>query len=150
MRMKIAILEDNLERQEVMRACIADRFYMYETCFFDDAPAMIEFLKEHLTRCIAIALDNDLELKVESDGRCRDCGEGREVAVFLANNKPACSVIIHTTNTDAASAMKAALTGAGWKTRRVIPEPGIEWIRTDWFRTLRRAIVGPIKKTSAA
>jgi CheY-like chemotaxis protein len=144
MRMKIAILEDNLERQEVMRACIADRFYMYETRFFDDAFAMIEFLKLHLFDCLVIALDHDLELKTGVDGRCVDTGTGRDVADFLAANKPVCPVIIHSTNTDAVVGMKMALHDAGWKTRRVVPEAGTEWIRTSWFRALRRAIVGPV------
>lgn len=131
MRMKIAILEDNLERREVMRACIADRFYMYETCFFDAAAPMIDFLKEHLADCLVIALDHDLELRTGSDGRCIDPGTGRDVADFLASEKPTCPVIIHSTNAEAAVGMKMILKDAGWKTRRVIPSDGTDWIRTD-------------------
>ena len=35
---KIVILEDNAERQAVMRACIADRFYTFDAHFFDRPP----------------------------------------------------------------------------------------------------------------
>ena len=63
MAMKIAILEDNIDRQEVMRAYLTDRFYMYDICIFDDASEMITFLHEHLTDTLVISLDHDLELK---------------------------------------------------------------------------------------
>jgi hypothetical protein len=146
MRMKIAILEDNLERQEFMRACIADRFYMYDSRFYDDASTMIDFLKEHLADCLVIALDHDLELKPGSDGRCIDSGTGRDVADYLATQHPVCPVIIHSTNANAVVGMKVVLKDAGWKTRRVIPSEGTDWIRNDWFPALRRAIVGPVSK----
>lgn len=146
MPMKIAILEDNAERQEFMRACIADRFYMYDARFYDDAGAMIDFLREHLVECLVIALDHDLELKPGSDGRCIDSGTGRDVADYLAKQAPTCPVIIHSTNADAVVGMKAVLKDAGWKTRRVIPSQETDWIRNDWFPALRRAIVGPVKK----
>src|SRR5690349_17537358 len=147
MAMKIVILEDNADRQAVMRHCLADRFYTFDAHFFDDARDTIRFLEAHLPETILIALDNDLELKTGSDGRCIDPGCGRDVANFLATQPPTCPVIIHTTNSDAAVASEAALREAGWKTKRVIPFDDMAWIETDWFLAVRRAIVGPIKKT---
>ena len=41
---KIVILEDNVERQAVMRACIADRFYTFDANFYDNVAEMIAFL----------------------------------------------------------------------------------------------------------
>ena len=38
---------------------------------------------------------------------------------------------------------------AGWKTRRFIPFDDMEWIKTEWFFALRRAIVGPVKTNSS-
>lgn len=141
---KIAILEDNLDRQAVMRRCLADRFYTFEACFFDEAGEMIRFLDRHLTETLAISLDNDLDLKPGPDGRLIDPGSGVEVAEYLAGFPAVCPVVIHTTNTGAAAAMKAALKEAGWRTRRVIPFEDMTWIETNWFFALRRAIVGPV------
>src|SRR5438132_5373899 len=106
MAMKIAILEDNIDRQEVMRAYLTDRFYMYDICIFDDASEMITFLHEHLTDTLVISLDHDLELKPGPKGRCLDPGTGREVADYLATKEPACPVNIHTTNSQAAAGME--------------------------------------------
>lgn len=150
MPLKIAILEDNADRQQVMRNCLSDRFYMYETHIFDDARAMIGFLEAQLSECVAIALDHDLELKPGTDGRSIDPGTGREVADFLGRNPPVCPVIIHTSNSDAAVGMQLVLKDAGWKTRRVLPFEDTQWIVDDWFPAMRRAIVGPIKKRAAA
>lgn len=147
MAMKIAILEDNADRQAVMRACLADRFYTFEHHFFDDAAEMIRYLEANLADTLVIALDNDLELKPGPDGRLLDPGSGRQVAEFLARRPPACPVIIHTTNADAAEATQGMLRGAGWRTRRVIPFDDMNWITTDWFTAIRRAIVGPIRRT---
>jgi len=143
--MKIVILEDNEERQAVMRACIADRIYQYEARIFDDAGEMICFLREHLADTLVISLDHDLELKPGPDGHCIDPGTGREVADFLADEEPVCPVIIHTTNSQAAVGMKRVLQEAHWKTRRIVPFDDLRWIETDWFPAIRRAIVGPIR-----
>jgi len=147
MAMKIVVLEDNADRVALMRACIANRFYAYETRFFDDAQDTIRFLNSHLSESLVIALDNDLEMKTGPDGRCVDAGEGRQVAEFLATRQPVCPVIIHTTNSDAAVAMEETLKGASWKVRRVVPFDGMNWIESDWFFAIRRAIVGPIKRS---
>src|SRR5260221_570987 len=121
MAMKIAILEDNLDRQAVMRRCLADRFYTFEARFFDESAEMIRFLAEHLAETVAISLDNDLEMKPGPHGRMIDPGSGVEVAKYLASREPVCTVIIHTTNTDAAEKSKTLLEEAGWRTRRVVP-----------------------------
>jgi hypothetical protein len=150
MAMKIAILEDNLDRQAIMRACLADRFYTFDAHFFDDSAEMIRFLESHLDETIVIALDNDLELKPGPEGRCIDPGSGCNVAEFLATKEPVCPIIIHTTNTLAAAKMEECLGGAGWKTRRVIPFDDTNWIASDWFPAVRRAIVGPIRRPKSA
>jgi hypothetical protein len=146
MALKIAILEDNLDRQAVMRACLADRFYMFDAHFFDDSGEMIHFLEAHVNETVVIALDNDLELKSGPLGKSIDPGSGCHVAEFLASRSPVCPVIIHTTNSVAAAKMEEVLRASGWKTRRVIPFEDMKWIETDWFFAIRRAIVGPIRK----
>ena len=146
MALKIAILEDNADRQAVMRRCLADRFYMFDAHFFDEAGEMIRFLDQHLPETLVIALDNDLDLKPGPGGRMIDPGSGVEVAEYLARKAPVCPVIIHTTNADAAEAMKSALHTAGWRTQRVIPFDDMQWIESNWFFAMRRAIVGPITR----
>jgi CheY-like chemotaxis protein len=145
--MKIVILEDNLDREAAMRTLLADRFYMYDVRFFDNAPEAVAFLDAHLADTLVVSLDNDLELKPGPDGRMIDPGEGRQVAEFLADRPPACPVVIHTTNSAAAAAMTEVLHEAGWKSRRVIPFDDMAWIESTWFPAVRRAIVGPVRRT---
>ena len=57
-----------------------------------------------------------------------------------------CPVVIHTSNSQAALGMELVLKDAGWKTRRVVPFADTDWIQTDWFPAIRRAIVGPVRK----
>jgi len=147
MAMKIVILEDNADRQAAMRACLADRFYTFDAHFFDDSCEMIRFLEAHLADTVVIALDNDLELKTGPDGRMIDPGSGCHVAEFLATRPPVCPVVIHTTNSNAAVSMEETLRGAGWKTRCVVPFDDMNWIKTDWFFAIRRALVGPIRRS---
>lgn len=146
MAFKIAILEDNLDRQAVMRECLADRFYTFDAHFFDDSSEMIQFLDSHLTETVAIALDNDLELKPGPDGRMIDPGSGVQVAEYLSTKPAICPVVIHTTNTIAAESITASLKAAGWRTRRVVPFDDMNWIKSNWFFAMRRALVGPISR----
>ena len=144
MAMKIVILEDNLDRQAAMRACLADRFYTIDACIFDSPADTIRFLAAHLDETVAISLDHDMELIPGANGRCIDPGTGREVADFLAERPPVCPVIIHSTNVPAAVGMEEVLQAADWKTRRVTPFDDMKWIATDWFFAMRRALVGPV------
>jgi hypothetical protein len=145
MVLKIAILEDNEDRQAEMRSCLADRFYQYEIRFFDRAAEMIDFLKENLDEVLVLCLDHDLELKPGRSGRRIDPGTGRDVADYLAGNPPVCPVVIHTTNVPAALGMERVLRDSHWETHHVLPYGDLEWIQEQWFRTVRRAIVGSVK-----
>ena len=147
MAMKIVILEDNEERRAAMRRCLEDRFYQYEARFFDDATVMRAYLEANLSDTIVISLDHDLELKPNPGGGLTDPGTGRDVADHLARRAPACPVVIHTTNSPAAAGMEAVLQGTGWETCRVLPFDDLDWIPTEWFRSIRRAIVGPLRKS---
>lgn len=142
MAMKIVILEDNQDRVAVMRACLRDRFHQYDARFFDDARKTIEFLNESLDETILLLLDHDLELKCDSNGVTTDPGTGREVADFLAGKPAVCPVIIHTTNSAAGAGMEMALQESNWQTLRVVPYDDTTWITEEWFKTVRKAIVG--------
>jgi hypothetical protein len=145
MAMRIAVLEDNADRVRSMRACLADRFPMYELHFFGSARGMIEFLERHLSETLVVALDHDLELESAPNGSLVDPGTGRDVANFLAEQPPVCPIILHSTNTAAMAGMELVLKDAGWQTVRVVPFDDLSWIPTDWLRAMRRAIVGPVR-----
>jgi hypothetical protein len=150
MPMKIVILEDSPERQAAMLDCLQDRFYQFEKRFFAGAAEMVAYLKDNLAQTIAVSLDHDLDLIRTPAGETLDCGTGRIVADFLAQHPPRCPVIIHTTNSSAATGMEMVLQDAGWKTFRVHPCGDLEWIPTTWFQTMRRAIVGSVKQNDRA
>jgi ADP-ribosylglycohydrolase len=59
-----------------------------------------------------------------------------EVAKFLAECRPACPVIIHSTNAERAHSMDNELRFADWITKRVGPI-GTDWIETLWLRQAR-------------
>jgi len=147
MAMKIIILEDNEERRAAMRRCLDDRFYQYEARFFDDAAELIDYLRANLNDTLVISLDHDLELKPTPTGEMTDPGTGRDVADYLARTAPVCPVVIHTTNSSAAVGMEMVLQDAHWETRCVLPCDDLEWIPTQWFQSIRRAIVGPLRRS---
>lgn len=139
--LQICVLEDNPERRAAMRDCLAERFYQYPGVFFDDAAKMVRHLRTRLGDAILVCLDHDLELVPSRNGRAKDPGTGRDVADYLAEQSPACPVVIHSTNSAAAQGMQMLLDEKGWKTYRVCPWGDLEWIRTEWIQTLRRALV---------
>jgi hypothetical protein len=141
MPMRIAILEDHEDRRAIMQSCLADRFFMYETRFFDDPTAMIQFLQKNLDQTLLVGLDHDLELKPGPAGQWTDPGTGREVANYLAQRQPVCPVVIHSSNAQAVLGMEMVLQASGWKTWRVVPFEDMDWIAKEWFRTIRRAIL---------
>ena len=148
--MKIAILEDNHERQTVMEQCLRDRFHQHEIVFFDSADAMRLYLEHNFESILLIDLDHDLELKPQRNGKVVDPGTGRQVADFLAQRAPTCSVVIHTTNSAAGDGMEFLLRDAGWTVSRVHPYGDMEWIPEVWFRAIRNAIVASAQPRSTS
>ena len=134
-RMKtiVAILEDNDERTEAMRECLSRLVDPRDIQFFKSAPQMADWLREHLDRVRVISLDHDLDPVPGPDGKAIEAGDGRDVANYLATQRPACPVIIHTSNSDGASSMRFALEDAGWTVIRVLPLDGMAWISTRWW-----------------
>ena len=142
--LKILILEDNGDRQRVMRDCLEDRFAQYSICFFATAVEMLWYLQSHLEESLMISLDHDLELVPGADNRVFEPGTGRDIADYLASQPAVCPVVIHSTNSRAADGMEQILRDAGWQTSRVTPYGDLEWIPEVWFRTIRDAIVAAI------
>jgi CheY-like chemotaxis protein len=141
MPMKILVLEDNKDRREAMRECLAERLYPYESVFFVVPQPMLRYLREHLEEVICISLDHDMELLVDAQGQLSDPGTGREIADYLATQSPQCHVVVHSTNTAAAEGMESVLTESGWTVNRVAPWGDLDWVGASWFPTVRRAIL---------
>jgi len=98
---------------------------------------MLAALPEQLPFCRLISLDNDLE-KVRADDP--DPGEGRDVGRYLVTQAPVCPIIIHSTNTQAAFAMEAELTDAGWRVERVTPYGDLAWVDREWYWAVQAAL----------
>jgi hypothetical protein len=136
----IVILEDNIDRQQVMRECLSHLDPEMVTHFFVTAADAICWLKLHLKETVLIGLDHDLEF-LEAEGHVMiDPGTGRDVADFLATQKPVCPVIINTTNIPAGIGMEMTLKEAGWKTERLVPYGDMEWIPESWLPTVQRLL----------
>ncbi|NQT13686.1 MAG: hypothetical protein HQ582_13115 [Planctomycetes bacterium] len=136
----IAILDDEPDRIDAMAPLLRRHFPNQEVKTFDNAPDMIEWLREHLDRCVLLCLDHDLGPNRTRDGATFDPGIGRDVVDYLATRDPVCPVIIHTTNALAAPGMEAALGDAGWACARVVPYGDTEWIAEWWIEEVRNTL----------
>ncbi|QDU96244.1 cyclic-phosphate processing receiver domain-containing protein [Lignipirellula cremea] len=138
--MRITILDDEPCRLEAMQA-VLDRLEDPPNVFtFDNAPDMIEWLKDHSASCDLICLDHDLGPNRTRDGTDFDPGIGRDVADFLAKCKPVCPIVIHTTNTEARPGMIAVLEEAGWQVAYVSPYEDLLWVCEIWASEVRQRL----------
>lgn len=138
MKKVILIMDDDEGRLHSMNALIAGSYPDYETVLIDNGPDTIAWLKDHLLSVALISLDHDLGPNRERDGAVFDPGTGRDVVDYLVTQKPACTVIVHTTNHIARYGMLFALEGADWKTSFVVPHDDLEWIHGIWKTEIKK------------
>jgi hypothetical protein len=139
----IAILEDDHERQQAMRAAVDEELRDGVCFFFASARQMIEWLCDWLSsKAVSppalISLRCDLEFLPGPDGKGVDPGDERDVARYLATLTPFCPIIIHTRDNLAATSMTCTLQDAGWDVARVHPEADSGWIRSRWIKLAYR------------
>ena len=124
------VLEDNPNRttafQNAAKLCRPSK----EIRIWRIAAQMIRELPEVLLGATLLSLDHDL---YKQDERDPDPGCGRDVANYLAREKPLCPIIVHSTNTDAAWGMHNELTSAGWKVEIIHHLDEADWIETRWL-----------------
>lgn len=132
----IAILEDDNARLAAMQSQIENTYPGAKVFAFDNSSRMIEWLQVNLDRTQLISLDHDLKLEV-ADGSYKDHGTGREVVEYLVSQSPACPVIVHSSNADAASGMVEELKATAWSVTRVFPHDDLRWIEASWIKTIR-------------
>jgi len=81
---------------------------------------------------VMLSLDHDLGPDRQRQGKTFDPGIGRDVAEFLVTRAPSCSVLIHSSNVEAAHGMQFTLEDAGWSVERVAPFDDLAWIKAQW------------------
>jgi hypothetical protein len=139
-RSTIVILDDEPERIQAMTACLSNRLPGYHVVTFDNAPDMVDWLREHLGDASLMCLDHDLGPNRSRNGEVFDPGTGRDVADYLATRSPICPVLIHTTNSLAAPGMAMVLDDSRWLHSRVVPYNDLEWVTADWIGEVREAL----------
>ena len=97
---------------------------------------MLREMGEHLPEARLISLDHDL---FPPPGINDDPGDGLQIAVKLAELKPSCPVIIHSSNVDRAWQMRGVLSLGGWVCHRVHPV-GDDWIEADWRKVIAKLL----------
>lgn len=129
------ILEDNPHRTLSFQHAAETSGFSAPIRIWRIAAQMMQELPELLPGASLLSLDHDLYKLSENDP---EPGCGRDVANFLAAQKPTCPVIIHSTNTDAAWGMYNELTMAGWRVEIIhhLDESG--WIETRWLALVRQ------------
>lgn len=126
----ILILEDNDERIAAFQKTVGALGNHFELKIWRDAPSMIAECEVFFPTAALISLDHDLN---PQPGVTADPGTGLDVAKFLAECRPVCPLIIHSTNADRAYSMFNELRFADWIVERVGPI-GKDWIETMWLR----------------
>lgn len=132
----ILLLEDNADRIRRFRAALGRIDPALPVRIWRSASVMIREVEPLLGSARLISLDHDLD---PEEGVPDDPGTGWEVARHLVALKPACPVIIHTSNGERATWMLGEFELGGWKHYRVRPL-GDDWIEHDWHRVVRRLL----------
>jgi ADP-ribosylglycohydrolase len=132
----ILILEDNDERIAAFEKAVAALGTGFELKLWRGAPSMCEECEAYFSSAALISLDHDLN---PMPGVMTDPGTGLDVARFLGDCIPVCSVLIHSSNTERAYSMQNELRFAGWMVDRVGPL-GTNWIETTWLRRVRELL----------
>ncbi len=130
----LIMLEDDLDRIERFTTVLAEQQILYE--YARTAQDFIQLYQRQPAPPLLIALDHDLFTDNDGDP---DPGDGRDVATFLATQRPLAPVLIHSTNALAADSMVYTLEEAGWMVDRIAPI-GLDWIETYWAPTVMEII----------
>jgi hypothetical protein len=131
----VLILDDKPERQAEFERIAPALGEDLEVLFWDDAHRMRKECERFLSRAALISLEQDLDGKFGGNP-----GSGLDVAEFLAEKKPVCPVIVHTSNTDRSFSILNELRFADWNVDRVGPI-GDRWIEKYWSPKAKELLV---------
>lgn len=127
----VLILEDDPQRRaEFERVATTMRLRVK---VWDNAERMRAECEKYFSDAALISLEQDLGQPGE------DPGTGLDVAKFLAEKRPVCPVIVHTTNTDRSFSIYNELRFADWNVDRVSPITE-RWIDKQWAPKARELL----------
>jgi ADP-ribosylglycohydrolase len=124
----ILILEDNAERIAGFETATALLEPPVTLRVWREAHAFMAEAGQLLPSALLISLDHDLN---RLPGATCDPGDGLEVASWLAQQRPVCPVIMHSSNHERVESMINELRFGGWTWDRVAPH-GNDWIENGW------------------
>lgn len=130
----LIMFEDDLDLIARFSTVLAEQQIRYE--YARTAQDFIQLYQRQPTPPLLIALDHDL---FTDDDCAPDPGDGRDVAAFLATQRPLAPVLIHSTNAVGADSMLYTLEEAGWMVDCIAPI-GLDWIETYWAPTVMEII----------
>lgn len=122
----VLILDDRAERRAEFERVASDLGLRVKV--WNDATRMRSECEMFFPDAALISLEHDL------DGET-----GLDVAKFLAEKKPVCPVIVHTSNTDRSYSICNELRFADWRVDRVGPI-GEKWIEKYWTKKAREML----------
>jgi len=125
----ILILEDEEQRIAKFLFAVQKLAKNLEVHIWREAPLMIAECRPFLETCQLISLDHDLNPVA---GVSRDPGTGLDVARFLAEARPNCPIIIHTSNVEARWSMHNEFRFVNIHAEIVGPI-GDNWIDESWL-----------------
>jgi hypothetical protein len=129
----ILILEDDETRVARFRGVVETAMPGVGVVCWRNAKRMIEEIEAYLPDAVLISLDHDL---YPMAGETEEPGDGLEVAKFLAERRPDCPIIIHSSNGARASMMAGEFELAGCPVKVIAPL-GDDWIEAYWAKVVQ-------------
>lgn len=126
-REKLLILEDTPARIAGFKQAIQASLHDIQPMIADTASYFKSLVTEHLSETFAISLDHDLH-----PPGVVDAGDGMQIAQWLSDLKPACPIIIHTSNGEQGRRMHGVLEASRCDIR-LAGAIGEDWIDRDWI-----------------
>src|SRR5262249_32578964 len=114
----LLMLEDDDERIKRFTDSVKSIDPSLRLVIWRSAKRMVREIEPFLATARLISLDHDLE---PTEGEEEDPGDGIDVARFLAEQSPVCTVIVHSSNGTRAEWMIGELELGGWNYKRVAP-----------------------------
>jgi hypothetical protein len=141
----VLILEDKPEHQAEFERLAPTLGEEFEVLIWDDANRMRSECERFLPRAALISLEHDLDCQPGTrvdPGSGLDMAKflGLDMAKFLAEKRPVCPVIVHTSNTDRSYSILNELRFADWRVDRV-GQVGQQWIEKYWTAKAKELLV---------
>lgn len=132
----IVVLEDNDDRRRAMREWLGERLSMYELLLTDDPAECVGHLRARRRDVLVASLDHDLHERSDQSTTLT----GMQVVDYLVETPPAFPVLLHTSNRPDGERMRSRLKKAHWNVTWVTPFDDTNWVGTDWYPAIKRAI----------